>query len=133
MFKLLFILFVINLLLYTKKIFSTCPWKSTKLKWASLQKLRMKFFDSVKILSIVLKWYPKIRAEKANIHNVQFRSESTVYLQSVAEHLGLTLVFTWKSALRERFYGYFGGFSASINKIFILAGGMGTGLSFYRV
>ena len=45
------------------------------LKWASLQKLLTKFFDSVKILS------PRsgIQLEKPSINTVQFGSESTVY------------------------------------------------------
>ena len=43
-----------------QKTYSTLPQKSTKLKWASLQKWRMKFFDSVKILSMVLEVIPNL-------------------------------------------------------------------------
>ena len=43
-----------------QKTYSTLPQKSTKLKWASLQKWRMKFFDSAKILSMVLEVIPNL-------------------------------------------------------------------------
>ena len=40
----------------------------------------------------------------------------------------------WNSGQREKFNFYFSKeFSASVNRTFILAGGMGTGLSFYGV
>ena len=56
-----------------------------------------------------------------------------VDVQSVAGYLGLALASVWDGALQERFYCYFCDFFASINGIFILAGGMGARLSFYGV
>ena len=49
-------------------------------------------------------------------------------LQSVAKYLGLALVL-----MRGKFSCYFRDFFANADKIFILAGGLGTGLSFYGV
>ena len=54
-------------------------------------------------------------------------------LQSFTRCLRLTLIFVWNSALRKKFNFYFSRFFASINKIFILTGGMGTRLLFYEV
>ena len=54
-------------------------------------------------------------------------------LRSVTKYLRLTLVFMWNSALREKFNCYFWDIFATINKIFILAGRLGTSLSFYGV
>ena len=57
-------------------------------------------------------------------------------LQSVAGYLGLALVFGWGGAPRGGGGGLiaiFRGFFGSANKIFILAGALGTGLSFYGV
>ena len=54
-------------------------------------------------------------------------------LQSVAKYLRLTLVFMWNSAPREEFNCYFSDLLASTNKIFILAGDLGAGLSFCEV
>ena len=48
-------------------------------------------------------------------------------------YLGLALVFVWNSALRDRFNFSFQEFFVTIGKIFILAGRLGAGLSFYRV
>ena len=53
--------------------------------------------------------------------------------QSLTKYLRLTLVFMWNSALRESLLSVFQEFFASINKIFILVGGLGARLSFYRV
>ena len=54
-------------------------------------------------------------------------------LQLFTGYLGLILVFTRISALREGFdFGFTRAF-ASINKIFILAGRLGTRLLFYEV
>ena len=39
----------------------------------------------------------------------------------------------WNSALREKFNFFFQEFFASIDKIFILVGGLGAGLSFFEV
>ena len=49
------------------------------------------------------------------------------------EYLRLTLVFGLNSTLRESLIAAFRKFFASINKIFIFAGGLDTGLSFYGV
>ena len=54
------------------------------------------------------------------------------WLQSFTEYLRLTLVFMY-SSLREKLISVFQEFFASITKIFILAGGLGTRLSFYGV
>ena len=48
-------------------------------------------------------------------------------------YLGLALVFVWNSALRDRFNFSFQEFFVTIGKIFILAGRLGAGLSFYRI
>ena len=53
--------------------------------------------------------------------------------QSFAEYLRLTLVFMWNSALPEKFDFCFSRDFAVINKILILAMGLGTGLSLYGV
>ena len=50
-------------------------------------------------------------------------------LQWLTGYLGLALVFVWDGAQREAFSFYF----SSVNKAFILAGGLGAGLSFYGV
>ena len=57
-------------------------------------------------------------------------------LQLVAGYLRLALVFVWGGALRGGRGGggigpFFRGVCASIGKVFILAGGLGAGLSFY--
>ena len=48
-------------------------------------------------------------------------------------YLGLALVFVWNSALRDGFNFSFQEFFVTIGKIFILAGGLGAGLSFYKI
>ena len=48
-------------------------------------------------------------------------------------YLGLALVFVWNSALRDGFNFSFQEFFVTIRKIFILAGGLGAGLSFYKI
>ena len=50
-------------------------------------------------------------------------------LQSVTKYLSLTLIFMWNKALQGKFNCYF----SSINQISILAGRLGTRLSFYEV
>ena len=54
-------------------------------------------------------------------------------LKSFTGYLTLALVFVWNSALRRSFISVFQGFFSSISKVFILAGGMVAGLSFYGV
>ena len=54
-------------------------------------------------------------------------------LQSFARYLGLTLVFVLNSALQEKFNFCFSRVFASIDKIFSLAGKLGTRISFYEV
>ena len=78
----------------------------------------------------------------------ELESKKGFQRESVTKYLRLTLVFVWSSAPRERFNGYFlGRFAhrgkclmaifwgdfASAGGIFILAGGLATGLSFYGV
>ena len=48
-------------------------------------------------------------------------------------YLELALVFVWNSALRDRFNFSFQEFFVTIGKIFILAGRLGAGLSFYKI
>ena len=52
-------------------------------------------------------------------------------LQPFTKYLILTLAAIWNSALREKFNFNFKQFYASINKIFILGGRLGTRLKFY--
>ena len=54
-------------------------------------------------------------------------------LQSFTKYLRLILVFMWNNAQREKFNFFFQEFFASFDKTFILAGGLGTRLSFYEV
>ena len=54
-------------------------------------------------------------------------------LQWLREYLGLALVFVWGSAHGGGLTSVFKGFLASVDKIFILAWGLGTGLLFYWV
>ena len=54
-------------------------------------------------------------------------SESVSYLQSFTKYLRLTLVFLWNSALWEKFYFCFS------RVVFILAGRLGTRLSFFEL
>ena len=54
-------------------------------------------------------------------------------LQQFAGYLGLTLLFMWDSALREGLLSVFQEIFASVNKIFILAGGLAAGLLFYGI
>ena len=54
-------------------------------------------------------------------------------LQQLTKCLRLTLVFLRNSTEQEKFSCCFQEFSASINKIFILAGRLGTRLSCYEV
>ena len=54
-------------------------------------------------------------------------------LQWLSGYLGLALVFVWSGAWGRGLASVFGGFLASVNKIFILAWGLGTGLLFYWV
>ena len=56
-----------------------------------------------------------------------------LYLQPFAKYLRRTLVFMRNSALREKLSSIFQEFFASISKISILAGRLGTGLSSYGV
>ena len=56
-----------------------------------------------------------------------------LYLQPFAKYLRRTLVFMRNSALREKLSSIFREFFASISKISILAGRLGTGLSSYGV
>ena len=51
----------LNLSLSTRKTYSTLPQKSTKLKWEILKNLLLKFFDSVKDLSIFLEVVSNLR------------------------------------------------------------------------
>ena len=55
------------------------------------------------------------------------------WLVAAGWYLGLALVFVWNSALRDGFNFSFQGFFVTIGKIFILAGGLGAGLSFYKI
>ena len=54
-------------------------------------------------------------------------------LQPFPKYMRLTLVSMWNSALREKFNFCFSRTFASIDKIFILAGRLGRGLSFREV
>ena len=63
----------------------------------------------------------------------ELESKTVFQRQSVTKYLRLTLVFMKNSAPRETFDCYFWDFFASTSKISILAGGLGTGLSFYEV
>ena len=56
-----------------------------------------------------------------------------VYLQWLTGYRRLTLVLVWNSPQREKFNFCFQEFSFSIDKTFILAGGLSAGLSFYVV
>ena len=55
--------------------------------------------------------------------------DTRIGLQQFAGYLGLTLLFVWDSALREGLLSVFQGIFASINKIFILVGGLAPGVS----
>ena len=55
------------------------------------------------------------------------------WLLAAGWYLGLALVFVWNSALRDGFNFSFQEFFVTIGKIFILAGGLGAGLSFYKI
>ena len=54
-------------------------------------------------------------------------------LLSFTEYFSLTLVFIWNGTLRKSLVSVFQEISASINKIFILAGRLGTRLSFNEI
>ena len=54
-------------------------------------------------------------------------------LESITRYLRPTLVFMWNSVERESLISVFQEFLVSINKMFILAGRLGTRLSFYGV
>ena len=54
-------------------------------------------------------------------------------LQSGTGYLRLALVFVWNARRGKGLVAIFRDFFASIGKIFILAGGLGTGLSFYGI
>ena len=72
-----------------------------------------------------------INSKRNQSHFLQ--SDASKHLQSATKYLRLTVAFTRNNAPQEKFNRYFWDFFASINKIFILAGGMGTSLSFYAV
>ena len=55
------------------------------------------------------------------------------WLMAGGWYLGLALVFVWNSAPRDRFNFSFQEFFVTIGKIFILAGRLGAGLSFYKI
>ena len=63
----------------------------------------------------------------------EFESKKGFQRQSFTKYSRLTLVFLWNSALSEKLNFYFSKGFASINKIFILGGRLGTRLSFYEV
>ena len=67
--------------------------------------------------------------------NNSWGNSNTVFLmlQSVTKYFRLTLVFCEKLNYGKNLIAFFRNFFASINKIFILAGGLGTRLSFYSV
>ena len=54
----------------------------------------------------------------------------TLNLQQFTKYLRLNLVFMWNGVQRKSLISDFQEFSASINKTFILAGRLGTKLSF---
>ena len=60
-------------------------------------------------------------------------THSSRELQTFKKYLKLTLVFMWDIALREIFDFCFSRAFASINKIFVLAGWLGTSLSFHKI
>ena len=64
-----------------------------------------------------------------NRNNINKKEE----LQSFTKNLTLTLVFMWNSALQKSLISVFQEFFACINKIYILAGRLGTRLSFYEI
>ena len=59
--------------------------------------------------------------------------EGIMFPAMTTKYLGLALVSMWNSAQRKGSISVFQELSASINKIFLLTGGLGTGLSFYGV
>ena len=59
-------------------------------------------------------------------------SKYSAFLKSFAKYYKLTVVFMWNSGLKGLTTA-FQYFFASINKAFILAGRLGTGLKFYGV
>ena len=84
----------------------------------------------------------KVHIEICNIHHIHvfllLAMEETamgahLLLQSRRECLGLALVSMWGGALRGSLISGFQDFFASIGKAFILARGLGAGLSFYLV
>ena len=56
-----------------------------------------------------------------------------VNLQQLTKYLRLTLVFMLSSAQWKSLISFFGDFSATINKTFVLAGRLVTSLLFYEV
>ena len=56
-----------------------------------------------------------------------------VTLQQLTKYLRLTLVFMLSRAQWKSLISFFGDFSATISKTFILAGRLGASLSFYGV
>ena len=67
-------------------------------------------------------------------HRLSFTVITKILLQPFTKYSRLTLISMWNSAPREKFLiSVFQEFFASIGKIFILAGRLGTKLSFYGV
>ena len=67
-------------------------------------------------------------------HRFSFAVIRKILLQPFAKYLRLTLISMWNSALQEKFLiSVFQEFFTSIDKIFILAGRLGTRLSCYKV
>ena len=70
---------------------------------------------------------------------LDFKGSGTSYnksgfqTQTVTKYLRLALVLRWNSQLWEKIIAIFWTFFASINRIFIFAGRLGTSPSFYKV
>ena len=67
------------------------------------------------------------------ITNIEKIIPSATNLQSFSKYLRQTLDFMWNSKIQESFNIYISADFASINKIFILRGRMGTSLEFCEV
>ena len=66
----------------------------------------------------------------------ELKAKKCFQRQSFTGYSGLALVFVWGGALRVGgggFISIFRGFFASVGGVFVLAGGLGAGLSFYGV
>ena len=71
---------------------------------------------------------------KLNLEGARERQrQKSLQRQSFSKYLTLFLVFMWNSALWEKLNLFFSTVFAIINKILILAGGLGNRLSFYEV